>query len=71
MFVLDLGFQSLFKCELTVSKSKFVLPRNYVMLIRLHQVVISRVHVDICAMSNLCFENKFEFVQFWEEVLGL
>ena len=57
--VLDLGFQILFKCELTVWKSKFVLRRNRVLLICLHQVVISRVHVGICAMSRLVF---------WEQV---
>ena len=57
--VLDLGFQILFKCEVIVWKSKFVLPRNHVMLICLHQAVISRVHVDISAMSRLVF---------WEQV---
>ena len=57
VFVLDLGFQILFKCELTVWKSKFVWPS--VMLICLHQVVISQVHVDIYAMSRLVF---------WEQV---
>ena len=57
--VLDLGFQILFKCELTVWKSKFVLRRNRVLLICLHQVVISWVHVGICAMSR---------VVFWEQV---
>ena len=57
--VLDLGFQILFKCELIVWKSKFVLPRNCVMLICLHQVIISRVHVDICVISRLVF---------WEQV---
>ena len=41
VFVLDLGFQSLFKCKLTVWKWIFVLPRNCVMLICLHQVVLS------------------------------
>ena len=59
VFVLDLGFQSLFKCKLTVWKSKFVLPRSCVMLICLHQVVISRVYVDTCAMSRIVF---------WEQV---
>ena len=58
VFVLDLGFQNLFKCELTLWKSKFVLPKNCVMLICLHQVVISRVHVDICVMSRLVFREQ-------------
>ena len=57
--VLDLGFQILFKCELTVWKSKFVLRKNRVLLICLYQVVISWVHMGICAMSR---------VVFWEQV---
>ena len=57
--VLDLGFQILFKCELTVWKSKFVLHKNRVLLICLYQVVISWVHMGICAMSR---------VVFWEQV---
>ena len=57
--VLDLGFQILCKCKLIVWKSKFVLFRNRVLFIFLHQVVISRVHVDTYAMSRFVF---------WEQV---
>ena len=53
--VLDLGFQILFKCELTVWKSKFVLPKNCVLLICLHQVEFLRFMWAYVQWADLCF----------------